>query len=211
MYVIVGLGNPGVEYENTRHNIGRMLVADFFAKIAKDSAKSGSDISEFVFDKKSNALVSEGKIGSGKKAQKVVALLPETFMNKSGAAVGKFVKSKKAAEMLVVVHDELDLPLGRAKISFNKSSGGHRGVESIAKAVGTEAFVRIRIGISPATPSGKLKKPIGEKVVNDFILGKLSKRDEDAIKKVSKNFNEALTLLIAEGRDRAMNEWNGKL
>lgn len=211
MYVIVGLGNPGVEYENTRHNIGRMLVADFFAKIAKDCAKSGSDVSEFVFNKKSNALVSEGKIGSGKKAQKVVALLPETFMNKSGAAVGKFVKSKKAAEMLVVVHDELDLPLGRGKISFNKSSGGHRGVESIAKAVGTEAFVRIRIGISPATPSGKLKKPIGEKVVNDFILGKLSKRDEDALKKVSKSFNEVLALLIAEGRDRAMNEWNGKL
>lgn len=202
MYVIVGLGNPGVEYENTRHNIGRMLVTDFCC---------AQNMPEFVFDKKSNALLSEGKIGTGKKAQKVVALLPETFMNKSGNTVAKFVKSKKAAEMLVVVHDELDLPLGRAKISFNKSSGGHRGVESIKKAVATEAFVRIRIGISPVTPSGKLKKPTGEKVVNDFILGTLSKRDQEALSKVSKNFNDALSLLISEGRDRAMNEWNGKL
>lgn len=207
MYVIVGLGNPGAEYDNTRHNIGRMFVTDFFAEQAKD----GADLSEFSFDKKSNAIVSEGKIGAGKKAQKVAAVLPETFMNKSGSAVAKFVKSKKAAEMLVVVHDELDLPLGRAKISFNKSSGGHNGVESVKKAVGTEAFVRIRIGISPATPSGKLKKPTGEKVVNDFILGKLSKRDEEALKKVFKSLNEALELLITEGRDRAMNEWNGKL
>ncbi len=198
MYVIVGLGNPGNEYENTRHNVGRMLVRDFF---------TAHKLPEFVFDKKSNALVSEGKLGN----QKIVALLPETFMNKSGDSVKKFVKSKKAAEMLVVVHDELDLPLGRAKISFNKSSGGHRGVESVKKAVGTEAFVRIRIGISPSTAGGKLKKPTGEEMVNNFILGKLSKKDEDALAKMSKSFKESLELLIKEGKDAAMNEWNGKL
>ncbi len=198
MYVIVGLGNPGEEYENTRHNVGRMVVSEFCRK---------NDIAELAFDKKSNALVSEGKIDK----EKVVAVLPETFMNKSGAAVAKFVKSKKAAETLVVVHDELDLPLGRVKVSFNKSSGGHRGVESIKKAVGTEAFVRVRVGISPATASGKLKKPIGEEVVNKFILGKFSKKDEEGLKKISKNLQAALALLVSEGKERAMNEWNGKL
>lgn len=198
MYIIVGLGNPGAEYEKTRHNVGRMLVADFCKK---------NKLPEFSFDKKSKAMVTQGKIGG----QKITTVLPETFMNKSGNAVSKFVKSKKAAEMLVVVHDELDLPLGRAKISFNKSSGGHRGVESVKKAIGTEAFTRVRVGISPSTAGGKLKKPSGEKTVTDFILGKLSKRDEEALKKISKNFHEALNLLVTEGRERAMNEWNGKL
>jgi PTH1 family peptidyl-tRNA hydrolase len=198
MYTVVGLGNPGEEYNNTRHNVGRMIVLDFCKK---------HELPEPTFDKKSNALVSEGKVGKAK----LTAVLPETFMNKSGAAVSKFVKSKKATDMLVVVHDELDLPLGRAKISFNKSSGGHKGVESISKAVGTEAFVRVRVGISPSTAAGKLKKPIGEDVVGDFILGKFSKKDEDALKKISKSIQEALTSIVVDGRDRAMNEWNGKL
>jgi len=198
MYILVGLGNPGNEYEHTRHNIGRMLVREFCVK---------NKLPEFIFDKKSNSLVSEGKIG----VQKITALLPETFMNKSGDAVKRFVKSKKAAETLVVVHDELDVPLGRTKISFNKSSGGHRGVESITKAVGTEGFIRMRVGISPSTPGGKLKKPSGDEIVNSFILGKLSKKDEDVLTKMSKSFNLALELLITKGKDAAMNEWNGKL
>lgn len=195
MHVIVGLGNPGAEYENTRHNIGRMAVQDFCAK---------NNFPEFAFDKKSNALISVGEVGK----EKVTAVLPETFMNKSGDAVAKFVKSKKAAEQLVVVHDELDLPLGRAKISFNKSSGGHRGVESIAKAVGTEAFVRLRIGISPSTSSGKLKKPTGEEKVNKFILGKLKPADESELKRLSKKLNESLNLLITESREVATNVCN---
>ncbi len=198
MYTIVGLGNPGEEYENTRHNVGRMFVEAFSKK---------NELPDFSFDKKLNALTASGKIGG----QKVLAILPETFMNKSGDAVGKAVKSKKAAEMLVVVHDELDLPLGRAKISFNKSSGGHRGVESIKKAVKTEEYVRIRVGISPSTAGGKLKKPVGGEDVMKFILGKFSKKDEEILKKVSKNITEVLTLLVTEGKDRAMNEWNGKL
>lgn len=198
MYVIVGLGNPGQEYENTRHNVGRMIVTDFCVK---------QKLGEFVFDKKSNALIAVGKLGDSQ----VTAVLPETFMNKSGGAVAKFVKSKKAAETLIVVHDELDLPMGRVKISFNKSSGGHKGVESIKKSLGTEAFVRVRVGISPSTSSGKLKKPTGDEVVNNFILGKFSKKDEDALKKISKSLQGILTLLVTEGKDSAMNEWNGRL
>ena len=96
-------------------------------------------------------------------------------MNKSGLAVKPIITSKKKAEALIVIHDDLDLPIGKFKISFNKSSGGHRGVESIIKAIKTEAFTRVRIGISPATPSGKLKKPKGEKDVGDFILGEFKK------------------------------------
>src|SRR5690606_18359209 len=105
------------------------------------------------------------------KVSGVKVLTPDTFMNHSGKFVAKHVKSQKAAEKLIVLYDDLDLPLGNIKISFNRSSGGHRGVESIIKALKTEAFVRIRIGVSPATPTGKLKKPKGEKEVEKFILG----------------------------------------
>ncbi len=207
MYVIVGLGNPGEEYENTRHNVGRMFVSDFAKK---------NELPEFTFDKKSCALVSEGMVvgrkGSGKKneSEKCVVLLPETFMNKSGLAVARFVKSKKAAETLVVVHDELDMPLGRAKISFNKSSGGHRGVESVSKAVKTDGYIRIRIGISGSTPGGKLKKPIGEDAVGKFILGKFKPAELVELKKLSKKVTEALEIMLNEGREAATQVFNSQ-
>lgn len=194
-YVIFGLGNPGEEYKNTRHNTGR-IVLDFFAK--------KNEFSDFEFDKKTNSLKAEGEIGK----KNVIIFEPETFMNKSGDAVGKMVKNKKQASELVVIHDDLDLPIGRFKVSFNKSSGGHRGVESIIKAVKTQEFIRVRVGISPTTSTGKLKKPIGEKAVGDFIIGKFKPTEIDLLKKVSKKIAEGLEVLIKEGKDKAMSEFN---
>jgi PTH1 family peptidyl-tRNA hydrolase len=159
---------------------------------------------ELEYDKKSDAQVANGKTGK----TKVVLVLPDTFMNKSGNAVGKFVKSMKAAKDLVVVHDDLDLPLGRFKMSFNKSSGGHRGVESIIKAVKTQGFWRVRIGISPETAGGKLKKPSGDALVNDFIVAGFKPSEEAEMKKVLKKAVEALSLAATEGCDKAMMEAN---
>ncbi len=194
-YIIVGLGNPGKEYEGTRHNTGRTAV-DFF--------RTAENFPEWEHNKKLNALVSEKKIGK----ENVMLLLPETFMNKSGVSVKSLVKNKKQAERLVVVHDELDMPVGSFKISFNRGSGGHRGIESIKRAIKTEAFVRVRIGISPATPSGKLKKPHGEKEVNAFILGHFKPKEEEALRSVIKRVAEALKNIVEEGKERAMNEYN---
>lgn len=129
-------------------------------------------------------------------------------MNNSGRAIAKFIKTKKAAENLVVIYDDIDLPLGTMKISYNKSSGGHRGLESIIKALKTKEFTRIRIGISPATPKGKIKKPKGENKVLDFILGKFKPTELEILKKIFKRSSEALKTLILEGRERAMNEFN---
>lgn len=196
-YTIVGLGNPGEEYEGTRHNTGRMCVEAF----AKSQECDG-----FSFDKKANAQVVEGKI----KKERLTLVLPDTFMNKSGNAVARFVKSKKAAESLVVIHDDLDLPLGRFKISFNRGSGGHRGVESIKRAIKTEAFVRVRVGISKDAGKGKVKKPVGEKAVGDFILGKFKPTELAEFKKVQKRVSEALAILVSEGRERAMGEFNSR-
>lgn len=201
MFYVIGLGNPGEEYENSRHNTGRMAVM----KLGKDVGAE-----EFEFSKKSNALVAEGKSAK----EKITLILPETFMNKSGQAVSYFVKplakskTSKGLGNLIVIHDDLDLPLGALKISYNKGVGGHRGLDSIVKAVKTKEFVRIRIGISPTTAKGKAKKPEGEQKVLDFILGKFKPAEMDVLKKVFKKASEAAQTVVSEGRDRAMNIYN---
>lgn len=189
-YIIVGLGNPGEEYVETRHNMGRMVLDAFVKK---------HDCPDWKEDKKLKALISSGKVGKNK----ATLIKPETFMNKSGESVKPLVKSKKAAATLVVIHDDLDLPLGKIKISFNKSSGGHRGVESIIKAVKTEEFIRLRMGISGETASGKIKKPQGEEKVIDAILGEFKKSEADDLKKVIKKSVAALEMIIEHGWDKA--------
>lgn len=191
-YIIVGLGNPGQEYENTRHNTGRIAVDALAKKIDLDS-------DEWKEDKKLKSEVAKTKLGKNT----VLLIKPNTFMNKSGDAVRSQIKNKKQAETLVVVHDDLDIPFGKIKISFNKSAGGHRGVESIIKAVKTEGFIRMRIGISPVTGGGKMKKPSGEKAVEDLILGKFKPSELDALKKIMKKAADGLESIVLDGRDVA--------
>ncbi|PIT90881.1 aminoacyl-tRNA hydrolase [Candidatus Kaiserbacteria bacterium CG10_big_fil_rev_8_21_14_0_10_49_17] len=193
--VVVGLGNPGEEYADTRHNAGRMVLEQFAKQY---------DFSEWEYEKKSDALVSKGKIGG----HSVVLLLPETFMNASGKSVGAYVKSAKAAQRLIVVYDELDIGFGSMKISFGRSSGGHRGVESIMKAVKSKDFVRLRIGISPRTAAGKVKKPKGEHKVLDFILKPFTPTEKKKLSGITKTASDAIAALIKEGRMNAMNQFN---
>lgn len=194
-WVIVGLGNPGEKYENTRHNTGRMAVEHF-----ADAHKLG----EWKHDKKANAHIVRGSVDG----TLVVCVLPDTFMNKSGSAVGKYVKSVKAAEKCLVVYDDLDLPLGGTKMSFNRGSGGHKGIESIARTLKTKSFWRMRVGISPSTASGTLKKPRGEAEVHDFILKTFKPHDLAALKNVFKRTSHALEEVLVEGPMKAMNQFN---
>jgi len=202
-YIIVGLGNPGEEYADTRHNAGRIVLEAFRIK---------AGLPEWQPKGKWNALFSEGIVeaekGSGGKSTKALLLEPETYMNKSGASIKDLVTSEKKAEQLVVIHDDLDLPLGRIKISFNRGSGGHKGLESIARAVKTEAFIRLRVGISPVTPSGKIKKPQGEHVVGDFIIAPFKKSEQETLKKIAKRGAEALGVIVTLGYEKAMGEFN---
>ena len=136
-------------------------------------------------------------------------VVPNVYMNDSGKAFVKMIKSKKQAEQLVVVHDDLDLPLGRVKLSFGSGAGGHRGVESIQKTLKTKDFVRIRVGVSPHTPGGKLKKVPADDVV-DFVLGTFKPTEREELKKVQKIVARALELLIEHGRDHATMEIHTK-
>jgi PTH1 family peptidyl-tRNA hydrolase len=194
-YIIAGLGNPGKEYENTRHNTGRIVL---------NAVAQAFDAEDFSFDKKMNALGAKGKIGK----EKVTFIEPETFMNKSGSAIKYLVKSPKVAEKLVVIYDDFQLPLGRIKISFNRSSGGHNGLESVIKAVKTEAFVRIRVGTAAENTKGNAKVPHGDDKVLKFILGKYKDNEIKELKKVSKKATEAVGMIVKEGREKAMSVFN---
>jgi len=195
MILIVGLGNPGSEYENTRHNIGRIILE----KIAKTN-----DFSEWKKDIKLKSLRSRGEIST----EKVEFLLPETFMNNSGNAVVGIIDNKNKLKNLVVIYDDMDLPMGSLKISFNRSSGGHKGLESIIKKVKSREFLRIRIGVSPCTPKGKIKKPKGEEAVVKFILGKYKEEELKEIQKISKKVAEILSMISSGGKDKAMSVFN---
>jgi peptidyl-tRNA hydrolase, PTH1 family len=175
MKLVVGLGNPGEEYENTRHNAGRIMVALIEKKI-------------------------EGV--------KIKFITPDTFMNNSGPAVAKALAGKKALKDLIVIYDDIDLPLGKIKISFNRSSGGHNGVASIIKSVKSQEFLRIRVGIAPTTPSGKIRKPKGEEAVLKFLLGEFKKPELETLKKLSKKVAEAVETIFTEGKDKAMSLYN---
>jgi len=175
MKLVVGLGNPGKEYENTRHNAGRIMV---------------------------------GMIGKKLGDIKIKFLTPDTFMNNSGRAVAPLIKSKKDLENLVVIYDDIDLPLGKMKISFNRSSGGHKGLNSVIKALKSEEFLRIRIGTAPVTPAGKIKKPKGEKAMLNYLLGEFKKPELDKLKKLSTKVAEAVKMIFTEGKEKAMSIYN---
>lgn len=194
-YTIAGLGNPGEEYRDTRHNTGRIML-DFVAK--------KNNFPEFKENIKFKALVSSGEIAG----KKVTLLEPNNFMNRSGVSISPVITSVKKAQELIVIYDDLDLPIGSIKISYNKSAGGHRGLDSIIKAIKTEGFVRIRVGISPTTPSGKLRKPSGESEVEKHIIGPFKKPELDILKKVAKEVNEAIEVILTEGREKAMGVYN---
>jgi peptidyl-tRNA hydrolase, PTH1 family len=212
--IIIGLGNPGEEYVGTRHNAGREAVQEF-------AKKHGFD--DFEFDKKAQALTSNGKLGKGK----ATLVLPETFMNKSGAAVGRFAKGAKKMKLpagadgkpgksiksfpeMIIVHDDLDIPLGKAKMSWYKSAGGHKGVDSVLKALGTEAVFRIRIGITPAKANGSLKKPDHDTITDNFIVAEFKDKEAADLKKVIKKVVDCLELAVSDSPNRAMSDYNAE-
>jgi PTH1 family peptidyl-tRNA hydrolase len=139
---------------------------------------------------------------------KTTLVVPDTFMNNSGHAAAHFVKNKKGAGSLIVIHDDLDIPLGSMKISFGRSSGGHNGVESIIKALKTNDFVRVRIGVSPAGAKGMARKPSGEDKVLKFLLTKFRTEEMTTLKRVFKKVVEACEVIAKDGRGAGMNQFN---
>jgi len=195
-YIIIGLGNPGGEYAKTRHNAGRMVL-ELLAK--EDSFE------DFKPKKLAHASVSSGTIDG----EKVTLVIPEVAMNLSGKAAPAFVKSVKAAKKLLVVRDDLDLPLGTLKLTvYGRGSGGHKGVESIMRALKTKEFAQLKVGISGQTPKGKTKKPNTEEKVVKHVIGKFSPSEELVLKKALKKSAQSIRTFVSGGIEKAMLETN---
>jgi PTH1 family peptidyl-tRNA hydrolase len=183
MDLLVGLGNPGKQFEGTRHNIG-------FA--ALDMLQKRMRLPAFKLNKRLHAEVTTGK--------NIVLAKPTTFMNKSGVAVAKIVAwYTLALDQLLVIHDDLDLPFGRIKLTKNASSAGHKGVESIISHLKNKDFFRLRIGIH-----GTTREAISGE---EYVLKRFSREELSEIKKKS-SFLEAIELYLQSGPEATMQKFN---
>lgn len=188
MILLVGLGNPGEKYEKTRHNIGFKVVDAFAGK---------NNFPDFKFVQKFNAFSSE-EIFAGKK---IILVKPQTFMNNSGKAVQKIISfNKLPIPNLWVVHDDIDLPIGKIKISKESGSAGHKGVESIISNLASQSFLRFRIGVQPI--KGKPKR------VESFVIKKFSKDEEKNLPEIIDKAMSAIETALTDGIDKAMNLYN---
>jgi PTH1 family peptidyl-tRNA hydrolase len=166
MLLIIGLGNPGEKYGNTRHNIGFM----FLEKIRKKY-----DFPDFEFNKKFKTEISEKNINGGK----IILCRPQTFMNLSGEAVRNILNFYKSIPAdILVIHDDLDIEIGKYKFAEDSSSAGHNGVQNIIDNLGTQKFRRIRIGIANSDLYSKISP-------ENFVLQKFSPEDKETIEKIS--------------------------
>ncbi|OGO37091.1 MAG: aminoacyl-tRNA hydrolase [Chloroflexi bacterium RBG_16_57_8] len=192
MKLIVGLGNPGQTYANDRHNVGFMCI-NHFAKANRIPLDM----------KKGNARIGMGEVDG----IPLVLARPQTYMNASGEAVRALLKKLKVnTEDLIVIHDDLDLPLGRIRVRKGGSSGGHNGIQSIIRETGSADFIRVRIGIGrPARAEDAMRR--GKDVI-DYVLTDFTPEERRTIDEALPKATEALHCLISEGLVAAMNRHN---
>ena len=186
-WLLVGLGNPGTQYENTRHNVG-FLVADELAE------RQNAPIQRLKFKALTNLLTISG--------EKVLVMKPVTYMNLSGEAVRQAVDFYKIPpERVLVVSDDVSLPVGKLRIRKGGSAGGHNGLKSIIQHLGTDQFPRIKVGVG--------QKPHPDYDMADWVLSKFAGEDLKTITEAIRKAADAVECLLKEGPDRAMNRFNG--
>ena len=187
MRLIVGLGNPGAEYEWSRHNLGFMLID----RIAKDAGAA-------VKRNECRSVVGTAELSG----EKVLLVKPQTYMNLSGEAVA-CLKSKhdpdSAEGRLIVISDDLALPFGIVRIRARGSSGGHNGLKSIIGAIGTDEFIRLRIGIQPEHEVSDAKS---------FVLGEFPRSQREQVEDVLQSSAKALRTILSDGVEKAMSLYN---
>ena len=185
--LIVGLGNPGSDYASTRHNLGFMLID----KLANDERI-------VVKRRECNALVGQGEVDG----VKTKLAKPQTFMNLSGGAVScllRKIESDLPVKQLVVISDDLALPVGKIRIRERGSAGGHNGLKSIIAEIGTDEFVRVRIGIQPEHPLADAKR---------FVLDSFARSEWPVVEEVLETGANALRVIIRDGALKAMQQFN---
>ena len=191
MKIVVGLGNPGLKYEFTRHNIGFRIVDN----LARDIEAEFKKVQSY------HSLISRGTIGN----HKIILVKPQTFMNLSGRAVSKVVSYYKLPlRDLLIVYDDLNLELGQIRIRKNGSAGGHKGMESIMQYLHSEDIPRLRIGIG--NPLANYNFDCVSHVLSNF-----NHNEENKIKETAMLSAEAIKTVIEDGFEKAMRKYNRKL
>lgn len=189
MKIIIGLGNPGKQHENTRHNLG-FLVLD---KIA-ENLQAQRDFKE---NKRLKSEILKTTLGN----EVVILAKPKTFMNLSGQAVQAILSFHKASiKNLLVIHDDLDLPLGKIRFSRESGPAGHNGVSSIIESLGTNDFIRLRVGIATESNLATRNK--------NFVLGKFSSEEETKIKAAIETATDATEFYVKEGFEKSAAKYN---
>ena len=184
-WLIVGLGNPGLRYEKTRHNLGFRLIDKLAQKIQTQ-----------VRREECRALIGRGEIGN----QIVELSKPQTFMNLSGEAVSCLIKkSDRSIEKLIVISDDLALPFGKMRLRSKGSHGGQNGLRSIIDCLRTQEFIRLRIGIQP-------EHPIGD--ASSFVLENFSKKDLEEVENILEQSADAIFSVVKDGVKKAMAQFN---
>ena len=184
-WLIVGLGNPGLQYAKTRHNLGFMLI-DLLAR------QSGV----LVKREECRALVAQAVIEN----QIVELVKPQTFMNISGESVNCLLRKEiRSQEKLIVITDDLALPLGKVRLRPKGSAGGHNGLKSISECLKTQEYFRLRIGIKPEHPIGETAR---------FVLENFSKAEFETVEKVLEQSAEAIRAVLSDGIEKAMAKYN---
>ena len=187
MKLIVGLGNPGSEYAKTKHNVGWMFVDRMAERIGATGWKE-----------KEKGMVAEGRVG----AEKVLLVKPMTYMNNSGECVGPLMRwYKLGPEDVLVVHDDMDIPAGTIRIRKKGSAGGHNGIKSLIAHIGSEKFIRVRIGIG---------RPLPGRTVINHVLESFAAEDVPRIAEAIEYLQPAVDCIINEDVDMAMNRYNPK-
>jgi PTH1 family peptidyl-tRNA hydrolase len=189
-WLIVGLGNPGKEYARTRHNVGQEVVAEL-ARRRGDTLRSGRD----------NALVAESRIGTGDAEQRAVLAFPLTYMNDSGQAVRALVRRYGIddPQRIVVVHDELDLPPTLVRVKNGGGLAGHNGLRSVVAHLGTQDFLRVRIGVG---------KPPSKEAGAGHVLSRMPAKQRELYDVAIHEAADAVELIVTEGVDAAMRRYN---
>jgi peptidyl-tRNA hydrolase, PTH1 family len=185
LFLVVGLGNPKDEYQDTRHNVGFQAI---------DQIVESWQLPDLSFESKFNAWIIKDK----KFDENIVFAKPMTFMNLSGKAVFKITHFYKT-DRIIVIHDDIDLPLGKIKIVENKGAGGHKGVESIIKEINSKNFIRIRVGISPQ------KKPSN---TTNFVLQRFKKNEKEILEQALTETIQALALIVQGKTSKAASLFN---